>query len=164
MCEWTEDSAESKGAVLRAFASKLPAGKAAAHIAAADLQNYHDALLQRLSDTTVVGYMMAIRSFFNWSIDVRKIRRRNPMDGVKIVKTEGKARQDFADYDLRDKLISEAPNDDLCYILFAGFHWGCGSGRSSRRSRFGSIWTRRCCTCARRRRCSLRIGRSARSR
>lgn len=125
MREWTADSKESKRAVLLAFAATLSSHFTAAAVTAPLIQKYHDGLQKRgLSDSTVNGYMMAFKSFFNWAVGVQKIMRRSPMENVKIVKTEGKARKDFADFELRDKLITEAPDDDLKFILYAGFHWG----------------------------------------
>jgi integrase len=124
MREWTPSTAK-KVNMLTAFGRELSPGKTTARITTVDLQKYHDELLGRgLSDTTVHGYMMIFRSFFNWAVDVRKIMRRNPVDDVRVVKTEGKARADFATYELRDKLIREAPNDDLRFILYCGFHAG----------------------------------------
>ena len=96
----------------------------AAGVTAASLQKYHDRLLKKLTASTVNGYMMTFRSFFNWAVDVQKIIRRNPMDAVKIVRTKGNRRENFAGFELRDKLIAEAPNDDLRFILYMGFHAG----------------------------------------
>lgn len=124
MREWTPSTAKKLN-MLTAFARTRPAGKSAASITSAELQTYHDLLQKRgLSDTTIHGYMMTFRSFFNWAVNVQKIMRRNPLGQVKVVKTEGKARANFAPFALRDKLIAEAPDDDLRYVLYAGFHWG----------------------------------------
>ena len=125
MRKWTPANAKKSGSVLLAYAATQPAEKTAADITTAELQRYHDALQKRgLSDTTIHGYMMSFRSFFKWATEVQKLVRRNPVDGVCIVQTEGKAREDFASYELRDKLIAEAPDDDLRFILYMGFHAG----------------------------------------
>lgn len=124
MRHWTASTAK-KGNMLTAFAKGQPEHRTAANITGGILQQYHDDLLAGgLSDTTVHGYMMTFRSFFNWAVEVRRIMRRNPVDEVKVVRTEGKARPNFADYKLRDRLIAEAPTEDLRFILYAGFHWG----------------------------------------
>jgi integrase len=124
MHEWTETSARSKKSILLAFADTQPAHFAAADVTTAIMQKYHDRQLRKLAPSTVSGYMMTFRSFFNWAVDVAKIMRRNPMDGVKVVRTTGNRREDFADFALRDKLIVEAPTDELRLILFMGFHGG----------------------------------------
>jgi integrase len=43
---------------------------------------------------------------------------------VKLARTIGRARKDFCSFDLRDRLIREAPTDELRFILFCGFHAG----------------------------------------
>lgn len=124
MKEWTEASVESKQAVLRAFARTQPAGHTAANVTTTAIQKYHDGLMKTLTPSTVNGYMMTLRSFFNWCVDVQRLIRRSPMDAVKVVKTVGRAREDFATFELRDKLIADTPDDDLRFILYMGFHAG----------------------------------------
>jgi len=124
MREWTKSTAKKKN-MLTAFAKTQPASQSAAGITTVILQKYHDQLLKLgTSDSTVHGYMMTLRSFFTWAVEVARIIRRNPVDGVKVVKTEGKAREDFATLDLVRKLIAEAPDDDMRFILYCGFHAG----------------------------------------
>lgn len=68
---------------------------------------------------------MSARSFFRWSIEVAKIRRRNPIDEAKLVKLEKRAREEFCSFDQRDQLIADCTEDDeLKFILYAGFHGG----------------------------------------
>lgn len=76
-----------------------------------------------LADTSVASYMRAVRSFFSWMTAGGKILA-NPMKGMKIPKPAKVARDLFCSAALRDRLIAEAPDEDLCFILFAGFHAG----------------------------------------
>jgi integrase len=124
MKEWTPGTALGKNYVIPAFADTLPLHKGPADVTPADLQKFHDSILGKKADSSVGSYMMVLRSFFNWAVEVEKIMRRNPMDQVKVVTVKTVAREEFAGYDLRDKLIREAPNDDLRFILYMGFHAG----------------------------------------
>src|SRR5206468_3924219 len=56
--------------------------------------------------------------------ETARIARCNPVKDVKVARTVGRARKDFCTYDLRDRLIREAPTEELRFILFCGFHAG----------------------------------------
>jgi integrase len=55
---------------------------------------------------------------------MERIGRRKPVKEVRFAKPMGRARQNFCTYELRDKLITDAPSDELRFILFCGFHAG----------------------------------------
>ena len=73
---------------------------------------------------TAKGRMTTLSGFFRWAVDVAGIARSNPMEGLRIVEPETKARLRFCDAVLRDRLIAECPRDDLKFILYCGFHAG----------------------------------------
>jgi site-specific recombinase XerD len=67
--------------------------------------------------------MFTVRSFFRWCVAEHKCRR-NPVAEVQLDRVDHKGRTHFADSELAQKLISEAPNDDLRFVLYCGFHAG----------------------------------------
>jgi integrase len=122
--EYTRSSAVTKRNKLLLFAATLPPGSTAATVTTRQVQRFYDEALDRTADTTALGYVMAVRAFFRWAVEVARIARRNPVNDVKLARTVGRARKDFCSYDLRDRLIQEAPTDELKLILFCGFHAG----------------------------------------
>jgi integrase len=122
--EYTRSSAVTKRNKLLFFAHSLPPGATAATVTTRQVQRFYDDALQRTADTTALGYVMALRAFFRWAVETARIARRNPVKDVKVARTVGRARKDFCTYDLRDRLIREAPTDELRFILFCGFHAG----------------------------------------
>lgn len=122
--EYTRSSAVTKRNKLLLFAASLPPGATATTVTTRQVQRFYDDALERTADTTALGYLMAVRAFFRWAIEVARIARRNPARDVKLAKTIGRARKDFCPFDLRDQLIREAPTDELKFILFCGFHAG----------------------------------------
>jgi len=124
MNTYTVSTALSKEHKLSLFADDMPNDASAAKITARQIQKFYDDVRERVTDTTALGYMMAIRAFFRWAVEVERIARRNPVKEVRFAKPMGRARQDFCGYELRDKLIAEAPNDEMRFILFCGFHAG----------------------------------------
>jgi integrase len=67
--------------------------------------------------------MFTVRSFFRWCA-MENICRRNPAAEVQLDRVDHKGRTRFADSELARKLISEAPSDDLRFVLYCGFHAG----------------------------------------
>ena len=84
---------------------------------------FYDAAKKRVAASTAESYMFTLRSFFNWCL-TENLCRRNPVIGVQLDRIDRKGRTRFADFDLAQRLIENAPNDDLRYILFCGFHTG----------------------------------------
>ncbi len=50
--------------------------------------------------------------------------RRNPALDIQLDRIYHKGRTRFADLDVAQRLIQNAPNDNLRFILFCGFHTG----------------------------------------
>jgi site-specific recombinase XerD len=67
--------------------------------------------------------MFTVRSFFNWCV-AQNLCRRNPAVDVQLDRVDHKGRTRFADFELAQRLIQDAPNDDLRFVLFSGFHTG----------------------------------------
>lgn len=127
MGEYSQSTIQSKGYVLKDF-GQVYADRAVGDVTGADVQRFYDdcrnPITRGLSDTTANGYIMLIRAFFRWVVEVEKIRRDNPAAAVKLAKVTVKARLDFCEKALRDKLIAECPREDLRFVLFCGFHVG----------------------------------------
>ena len=67
--------------------------------------------------------MFTLRSFFNWCV-AESLCRRNPAIEVQLDRIDHKGRTRFADLELAQRLIENASNDDLRFVLFCGFHTG----------------------------------------
>lgn len=125
MRQYTEHSARTKEGKLNLMAEYLGENSAAATVKQSDLQGWHDALVKDgLHSSTVHGYLMSARAFFNWAVDVAKIRRSNPTDDLRMVRLEKRSRKLFCSFDERDRLIKECKDDELKFILYCGFHAG----------------------------------------
>lgn len=123
--EYTEQTIRSKQTKLSLMRKALPEGATAATVSVAQLQSWHDDMVESgIHSSTIHGYLMSARAFFVWAINVAKLRRRNPIDGLNIVKLEKRARKDFCSYELRDQLIRNCQDDELKLILLCGFHIG----------------------------------------
>ncbi len=73
--------------------------------------------------STAESYVFTLRSFFHWCV-AESLCHRNPAMEVQLDRVDHKGRTRFADLELAQKLIAEAPDDDLRFILFSGFHVG----------------------------------------
>lgn len=124
MQEYTEHTARTKKNKLKLLAAFLPEHASVRSITTTQLQNWHDTLLETVETSTIHGYMMAARAFLRWGQEVAKLRHTQPMNGVRLVKSEGRARSAFCTYEQRDKLIAECEDAELKFILFCGFHGG----------------------------------------
>lgn len=124
MNKFTASTALTKRNKLLLFAADLPQDASAANITSRQIQRYYDATLARVTGTTALGYMMALQAFFRWAVEIERITRRNPVKDVPFAKPAGRARKEFCSFEVRDKLIAEAPTDDLRFILYCGFHAG----------------------------------------
>jgi integrase len=122
--EYTRSSAVTKRNKLLLFTHALPPGATASTVTTTQVQRFYDQVLERAADTTALGYVMAVRAFFRWAVEIAHLARRNPVKDVKLAKTIGRARKDFCSFDLRDRLIREAPSDEMRFILLCGFHAG----------------------------------------
>jgi site-specific recombinase XerD len=67
--------------------------------------------------------MFTLRSFFNWCAE-QNLCRRNPALDIQLDRIDHKGRTRFADLELAQRLIQNAPTDDLRFVLFGGFHTG----------------------------------------
>ena len=120
--EYSAASVESKKYALDEFASftnKLNA----ASILTPDVERFYRMLQQRVSESTAQSYITTVRSFFNRLVEQKKIRL-NPAAGLKLARLDQNSRLLFCSPEVRDKLIAAAPNDEMKFVLYCGFHGG----------------------------------------
>jgi integrase len=108
------------GAVLREFGKRVEARSLDAIPAKVASDHYKD-LQARVSETTAQIHIRALRAFFNAH---KKICRTNPFADLELAKIDQPARVIFCTKIQRDTLIKAATNDDLMFILLAGFDAG----------------------------------------
>jgi site-specific recombinase XerD len=88
-----------------------------------EVERYYRHLQQRVSESTAQGYITTLRSFFNRQVELKRIRS-NPVRGLKLARLDQKSRLLFCSPEQRDRLIKNAPTDEMRFILYAGFHAG----------------------------------------
>lgn len=114
------------GAALREFAAAV--GKARVdQVSAKVAQQHYERLQARVAETTAQIHMRALKAFFGWCVRER-LCLRSPFADVQLAIIDSPARLRFATAAQRDRLIRGAPDDDLRFILFAGFHAGLRKG------------------------------------
>jgi integrase len=123
--EWTEKTGKWAKNVMSQFVA-FCGDRRAASVTEEQVKNWFSALRseQEMSQAGRASYIRAVKAFFNWCVSERFVAH-NPAVAVKLPRL-GKAgsRSTFCTKELRDKLIKNAPNDDLRFVLFAGFHAG----------------------------------------
>jgi hypothetical protein len=81
-----------------------------------------------VTESTAQSYMMTLRSFFRWCVEVERTRLDNPVAKVKLAKHDAKGRTAFCSKKQKNELIANAPDDDLRFILYCGFDAGLRRG------------------------------------
>lgn len=115
-------SADVKGYILKDFAEAvrdIPPGNVTSY----QCKAFYNSARARVTPSTAESYMFTLRSFFNWCVK-ENLCRRNPVLEVQLDRIDRKGRIHFADLELAQKLIANAPNDDLRFVLLCGFHVG----------------------------------------
>lgn len=119
---YSKMSAESKRSCLGMFADAVkdlpPAG-----VTGSQCKAFYNVAKARVAASTAESYMFTLRSFFNWCVR-ENLCRRNPVLEVQLDRIDRKGRTLFADLATAQRLIDNAPNDGLRFVLFCGFHTG----------------------------------------
>ena len=137
---YSKNSADTKVLILQAFARWLPASASLATVTAAQCELFHQAVQRPGFDTenrrklkkppkpasevTAHSYMMTVRAFFRWAVEVRRARFDNPVERMDLPRVEHKNRTDFCDKATKNALIAAATNDDIRFVLYCGFDAG----------------------------------------
>jgi len=122
---YSRGSCYNKANVLNQFVSFLPDRATTQSITPQQVDRWYLSLKQRgLSESTSVSYLMAVRAFFAWASDIARLRLDNPTHKIDWFIPKTKSHKPWVRKDDKNKLITNAPNKDLKYILFAGFDAG----------------------------------------
>lgn len=121
--EYSRFSAENKRYSLKMF-TEFVGDVAPETISTPQVQAFYDKQRKRVTESTAQGYMMAIRSFFQWCLKVERVIRLNPCEGLKMAQLSGASRDRFCEAALRDRLIDGCERQDLKFTLYCGFHAG----------------------------------------
>ncbi len=119
---YSKTSADSKRSCLRMFADAVN-NVPPVHVTGQHCKAFYTAAKARVVPSTAESYMFTLRSFFNWCVR-ENLCRRNPVLLVQLDRIDRKGRTRFAEFELAQRLIANAPTDDLRFILFCGFHTG----------------------------------------
>ncbi len=72
---------------------------------------------------TIESYVFSLRAFCGWLVEKKKIRE-NPVTKIKLGKVSRVVRKNFVPAESVRTLIAKAPNDEMRFILYCGFHAG----------------------------------------
>lgn len=87
------------------------------------VKRWYKALQTRIEETTAQTYIRWLRTFCETLVDARKLRS-NPVDGLEVKELRKAKRKPFCTAGEVRRLIDECQDDELRFILFAGFHCG----------------------------------------
>lgn len=76
-----------------------------------------------ISAGTAAAYLFHMRAFCGWLVEKKKARE-NVASKIRLGKVEYVARKTFLPGETVRKLIDSAPDDDMRFILYCGFHVG----------------------------------------
>ena len=119
---YSSASADSKRYTLGEFANFV-GNVSPAQVTVFQCKAFYKQKRHQVSPSTAESYMFTVRSFFKWCV-AENLCRRSPALEVELDRVDHKARIKFTDLELAQKLIANAPNDDMRFILFCGFHVG----------------------------------------
>lgn len=121
---FSRNSSHTKVLILRRFARWLPETTKLAGVTSRQCEEFYSLLQDEVEDSTAESYMMTLRSFFRWAVEVKRVRVDNPVAKVELLTFERRGREKFCEKDAANALIASAPDDDLRFVLFCGFHAG----------------------------------------
>lgn len=124
MSEYSRNSAITKKQALLKLLKEFPDHSTTATISTAQIESFYRKLQSNVSESTAQGYIMTLRSFFQWAVNVERTRIDNPVLAVKLARCDKAARTEWCAKHLKDKLIKEATSDELRFILYCGFDAG----------------------------------------
>jgi site-specific recombinase XerC len=119
---YSKMSADSKRSCLKMFAEYVN-NTPPAHITGNHCKAFYAAAKGRVVPSTAESYMFTLRSFFNWCMR-ENLCRRNPVLSVQLDRIDRQGRTRFADFELAQHLITNAPTDDLRFVPLCGFQSG----------------------------------------
>jgi site-specific recombinase XerD len=112
---YSKMSADSKRSCLNLFADGVK-NISPTNVTGYRCKAFYNTAKARTAASTAESYMFTLRSFFNWCVK-ENLCRRKPVLDVQLDRIDRKGRTLFADFDLAQRLIENAPNDDLLITL-----------------------------------------------
>jgi len=131
--KYSPRSISDKRPILKHFINSLPENTTLVNINPRHIEDYCELLrteniskdndrVKHRTHNTIMGYLGAIRVFMRWAVEVERVRVTNPVPRPEFEKSG--IRILWCDKALKNKLITEAPNDELRFILHCGFDAG----------------------------------------
>jgi len=127
--DYTRNSADSRGPVLRAWISNRNL-KEVREINTDEIKLWLNSLRRRkkrLKESSIESYGMIIRGFCGWLVEENKLRE-NPAGFIKAKISTSAKRRRFCRREQVDLLISGCADLELKFILYCGFHAGLRKG------------------------------------
>lgn len=119
---YTDTSARNRAITLNRFGEWLDWADPG-QISSRAVQKWYDAMREVVSETSALTYLLTVRAFFQWCVD-RGIVAVNPAVHVSTARVPLATRERFCTPDERDFLIEHAPDDEMRFVLYCGFHAG----------------------------------------
>ena len=124
---YTENTVEKATAALNVFQRHV-GNREIKTITVKDCQKFYDKIREKVKASTATSYIFVIRSLFSWLIKVEGQAFENPAAKIQMDKVQTIGLRKFCDLTLKTKLINDAPDDDLRFVLFCGFDAGLRKG------------------------------------
>jgi len=118
---YTRHSAYNKKYVLRRVDHYFD-GKSISKITPKDMERFYEKTASKRTEQTAHTYLLCARAFFNWCVDTERIMLVNPCKEFTVSIDQTFSRKRFCEPALMHKLIDEAPNQQMKFILYSGFH------------------------------------------
>jgi integrase len=122
--EYTRATLMNARSALRCFAQHAGEGATLTTVRTVTIQRWYDEQRTKGTDSSAAQYLITVRALFRWAVETARVRTDNPAVKVQVTKAKSPARVRFVDRATRDALIKRAPNDEMKFILFCGFHAG----------------------------------------
>lgn len=120
--EFSRFSAQNKTLTLLRFCREM-GDVLPASITEANIRAWYKKECDRVVGSTAQGYLMAVRSFFNWMVQ-ENLLAKNPTHAIRIEKWDYGHRVKFCEPELRDKLLKKTKDPILAFVVHAGFEAG----------------------------------------
>lgn len=125
--KWSRNTVRVHGEILVAFAKDTGEHLKPSQVTPAMARAYYAGLQAKLKESGAQIRIRALKTFFGDLVKRRKLAG-SPFERIELRDIPQFARTSFCTRAQRDKLLANAPNDDLKFVLFCGFHCGMRRG------------------------------------
>jgi integrase len=123
------ETARTKGYILRTFINASGA-ESVTDLTASALSRWLDSLKKTHSQESLCSYAATVLAFGRW-LHKRHLVRYYPFENFERPQRPVKGRKNWLRKEDVQKLVDSAPNDDLKFVLYCGFHAGMRRGEIS---------------------------------